>query len=66
MSTLPFFSTGIHRLHSIQVHGGARRHDWHHAHQVGNYGGFWFWDWLCGTEGKDWQVAEKTRSGKGA
>ena len=31
-------------------HGGASRHDWHHSHQTGNYGGFFFWDWLCGTD----------------
>merc|ERR1711871_528832 len=22
------------------LHGGAERHDWHHSHQLGNYGGF--------------------------
>ena len=32
------------------LHGGASRHDWHHSKQRGNYGGFFFWDWLCGTD----------------
>jgi sterol desaturase/sphingolipid hydroxylase (fatty acid hydroxylase superfamily) len=32
------------------MHGGAGRHDWHHSHQVGCYGGFTFWDWFCGTD----------------
>ena len=32
------------------VHGGAGRHNWHHSHQVGNYGGFVFWDWVMGTD----------------
>lgn len=42
-----------------KLHGGARRHDWHHSHQVGNFGGFWFWDWLCGTEGSSWKQSDK-------
>eukprot|EP00658_Telonema_sp_P-2_P008723 TRINITY_DN13298_c0_g1_i5.p3 TRINITY_DN13298_c0_g1~~TRINITY_DN13298_c0_g1_i5.p3 ORF type:complete len:170 (-),score=23.18 TRINITY_DN13298_c0_g1_i5:356-865(-) len=31
-------------------HGGCRRHDFHHSHNAGNYGGFWLWDWICGTD----------------
>lgn len=27
------------------------RHDYHHSHNVGNFGSFFvFWDWLCGTD----------------
>jgi sterol desaturase/sphingolipid hydroxylase (fatty acid hydroxylase superfamily) len=30
---------------------GARRHDFHHTHNVGMYGDWSpFWDWLCGTD----------------
>jgi len=44
------------------LHGGASRHDWHHSKQNGNYGGFWFWDWLCGTdEGYKKYLANKGR-----
>ncbi len=25
-------------------------HDFHHSHNVGAYGTFPFWDWLCGTD----------------
>ena len=29
----------------------AGAHDYHHSHNVGNFGGFFmFWDWLCGTD----------------
>lgn len=29
----------------------APAHDFHHSHNVGNFGGhFMFWDWLCGTD----------------
>ena len=29
----------------------ARAHDYHHSHNVGNFGGFFmFWDWLMGTD----------------
>ena len=34
----------------MPLHGGCRRHDFHHSHNKGNYGGFWVWDWLCGTD----------------
>ena len=31
--------------------GGARRHDFHHSHNVGCYGDWTpFWDWMCGTD----------------
>ena len=31
----------------------AGAHDYHHSHNVGNFGGFFmFWDWLCGTDAK--------------
>ena len=42
------------------LHGGARRHDWHHSHVKGNYGGFFFWDWLCGTD-REWRAWEARR-----
>ncbi|XP_062508812.1 uncharacterized protein LOC134185047 isoform X2 [Corticium candelabrum] len=30
---------------------GPALHDFHHSHNVGNYGSFFqFWDWLCGTD----------------
>eukprot|EP00995_Heteronema_vittatum_P007039 NODE_2174_length_823_cov_474.682171_g1520_i0.p2 GENE.NODE_2174_length_823_cov_474.682171_g1520_i0~~NODE_2174_length_823_cov_474.682171_g1520_i0.p2 ORF type:complete len:163 (+),score=23.26 NODE_2174_length_823_cov_474.682171_g1520_i0:105-593(+) len=30
---------------------GARPHDFHHSHNVGTYGMFWFtWDRICGTD----------------
>jgi sterol desaturase/sphingolipid hydroxylase (fatty acid hydroxylase superfamily) len=46
------------------IHGGAGKHDWHHSHQVGNYGGFWFWDWLMGTDlkYKKWQQDKVTKT----
>lgn len=32
-------------------HGGAKRHDFHHSHNIGCYGDWFpFWDWLCGTD----------------
>jgi sterol desaturase/sphingolipid hydroxylase (fatty acid hydroxylase superfamily) len=33
----------------IPVPGETDRHDFHHSHNTGCYGG-WFWDWLCGTD----------------
>jgi sterol desaturase/sphingolipid hydroxylase (fatty acid hydroxylase superfamily) len=27
----------------------TERHDFHHTHNSGCYGG-WFWDWICGTD----------------
>jgi len=39
----------FHLFPSIQ--GGAARHDYHHAHNVGNFGAFFiFWDWICVTD----------------
>lgn len=33
------------------IQGGAARHEFHHSHNIGNYGSFFvFWDWLCGTD----------------
>jgi sterol desaturase/sphingolipid hydroxylase (fatty acid hydroxylase superfamily) len=33
------------------MNGGARRHDYHHSHYDGNYGGiFSFWDKVMGTD----------------
>ncbi len=46
------------------MHGGAGRHDWHHSHQLGNYGGFWFWDWICGTD-KHWKAWKKKQLKRG-
>ena len=31
-------------------HGGCRRHDFHHSHNSGNFGGFVVWDRICGTD----------------
>eukprot|EP01006_Ploeotia_vitrea_P027875 TRINITY_DN60661_c0_g1_i1.p1 TRINITY_DN60661_c0_g1~~TRINITY_DN60661_c0_g1_i1.p1 ORF type:complete len:279 (-),score=19.02 TRINITY_DN60661_c0_g1_i1:93-902(-) len=31
-------------------HGGAKRHDFHHSHNVGNYGAFFYWDYFMGTD----------------
>lgn len=44
-------------------HGGAGRHDWHHSHQVGCYGGFRFWDWVCGTDvaWKKWEARQQAK-----
>ncbi len=33
----------------IPFPGETERHDFHHSHNTGCYGG-WFWDWLCGTD----------------
>jgi len=30
--------------------GGALPHDFHHAHNTGNYGAMFFWDWIMGTD----------------
>jgi sterol desaturase/sphingolipid hydroxylase (fatty acid hydroxylase superfamily) len=44
---LPF--SPFHLLASVQ--GGAERHDFHHSHNVGNFGSFFiFWDWIMGTD----------------
>ena len=34
------------------MQGGAKQHDFHHSHNVGNFGGAHtiFWDWACGTD----------------
>ena len=56
------------------LHGGVRRHDWHHSHITGNYGGFGLWDWLCGTdrEWREWELrrqaaaAQRTAHGRAA
>jgi len=38
------------------IQGGADRHDFHHSHNVGNYGSFFtFWDKICGTD-KDYNL----------
>lgn len=35
----------------LQLGGPTDRHDFHHSHNVGNYGAFFpFWDWICGTD----------------
>eukprot|EP01136_Pigoraptor_vietnamica_P018606 Opistho-1_new@65200 len=43
------------------VFSGADRHDFHHSHNKGNYGGAptVFWDWICGTDSeyKKWKAA---------
>lgn len=45
---------------------GANVHDYHHSHNVGNYGSFFvFWDTICGTNmsNKDY-VAMETKAKK--
>jgi sterol desaturase/sphingolipid hydroxylase (fatty acid hydroxylase superfamily) len=32
---------------------GAVNHDLHHSANLGNYGLFGFWDWICGTRTVD-------------
>jgi len=32
------------------IQGGADRHDFHHSHNVGNFGLLHIWDWLMGTD----------------
>ena len=33
------------------IQGGADKHEFHHAHNVGNFGSFFvFWDWIMGTD----------------
>lgn len=39
--------------------GGARPHDLHHSHQVGNFGIFFWWDWICGTRVQDVRAKQK-------
>lgn len=34
----------------LPIFAGARGHDFHHSHWVGNFGATPFWDWLCGTD----------------
>ena len=46
--------------------GGADRHDFHHSHNVGNFGGFTiFWDSIMGTD-KDYLnwIAQKKAAEK--
>eukprot|EP01116_Phalansterium_solitarium_P001240 TRINITY_DN11017_c0_g1_i1.p1 TRINITY_DN11017_c0_g1~~TRINITY_DN11017_c0_g1_i1.p1 ORF type:complete len:281 (-),score=68.03 TRINITY_DN11017_c0_g1_i1:44-886(-) len=46
------------------IQGGARRHDYHHSHTIGNYGSFFaFWDWICGTD-KSFREYIKKQSAK--
>eukprot|EP01116_Phalansterium_solitarium_P007451 TRINITY_DN20125_c0_g1_i1.p1 TRINITY_DN20125_c0_g1~~TRINITY_DN20125_c0_g1_i1.p1 ORF type:complete len:275 (-),score=47.55 TRINITY_DN20125_c0_g1_i1:88-912(-) len=44
----------------IPFRAGAKFHDYHHSHNVGNYGMFWFWDRLCGTD-KEFVEFEKRK-----
>jgi len=32
------------------VQGGSARHDFHHSHNIGNFGLLHIWDWLMGTD----------------
>jgi len=43
------------------LEGASDRHDYHHSHNVGNFGVFPFWDWLCGTDVsyKKWRQEKK-------
>ena len=47
----------------LPFHGGPRRHDWHHSHNMGNYGAFTWWDSWCGTD-KVYCEWEKKQSAK--
>lgn len=43
---------------------GTQVHDYHHSHNVGNYGSFFtFWDWICGTDMsyRDYQLRRKNK-----
>ena len=43
---------------------GANVHDYHHSHNVGNYGSFFvFWDWICETDLSyvDYQAKKETK-----
>jgi len=50
----------------LPFHGGPSRHDWHHAHNMGNYGGFTWWDSWCGTDKPylKWKERQKERNQK--
>lgn len=54
------------RFISSPLHGGADFHDFHHSQQIGNYGGSWFWDWLCGTDVayRRWQARKSNGTSK--
>lgn len=44
--------------------GGAEFHDFHHSHNIGNYGAVtYLWDYVCGTDKayRRWLTAEKKR-----
>lgn len=53
-----------HRL--TFLHGGSRRHDFHHSNPIGDYGGFVFWDWIMGTNEytKMVNIAKSTKKSK--
>ena len=68
-SSVFFFYTCFKLLQSLDAHSGynlpfspfsvldsmdcSPAHDFHHSHNVGNYGGFFvFWDWICSTDGR--------------
>ncbi len=39
---------------------GAVNHDLHHSANLGNYGMFPFWDWICGTRTSDLRKMQAT------
>ncbi|DAZ93383.1 TPA: hypothetical protein N0F65_012440 [Lagenidium giganteum] len=48
-----------------QLMDGAKRHDYHHSHNVGMYGGIMlFWDWIFGTDKPYYEHQAKLRSKK--
>jgi len=45
------------------IQGGPDKHDFHHSHNVGNFGMLAFWDWVCGTDKpyKEWKAKQDAK-----
>jgi sterol desaturase/sphingolipid hydroxylase (fatty acid hydroxylase superfamily) len=41
---------------------GAVNHDAHHSANIGNFGMFWFWDWVLETRTSDARKAMQSKS----
>lgn len=50
----------------LPFQGGPDRHDFHHSHNVGNYGMLAFWDWICGTDKayREWKAKQEEKQSK--
>eukprot|EP00937_MAST-01D_sp_MAST-1D-sp2_P004592 g4592.t1 len=46
--------------------GTAAFHDWHHSNQAGNFGGWPFWDKVCGTDRASVEARAHAKAKKGA